>query len=92
MTVTFNDLLPTTVQQNQTNVPVAKLNMKVSANTVIWQALTLQRTGPNPDDADIVHVNVWKDINDNTSFDYTYPTAVSPLAQSAWRMYPRRAK
>jgi hypothetical protein len=80
MTVTFTDLLPTNVQQAQNNVPVAKLNVKASNNTVIWQALAVQRTGQNPDDADIIHVNLWKDINDNGIFDDGNPVPVSPLA------------
>ena len=80
MTVTFTDLLPTNVTQAQNNVPVAKLNVKASNNTVIWQGLTVQRTGQNPDDADVVHVNLWKDINDNGIFDDGNPVPVSPLA------------
>src|ERR1019366_6856823 len=59
---------------------VAKLNVKASNNTVIWQALTLQRTGQNPDDADVIHVNLWKDINDNGIFDDGNPVPISPLS------------
>ena len=80
MTVTFTDLLPTNVTEAQNNVPVAKLNVKASNNTVIWQGLTVQRTGTNPDDSDVVHVNLWKDINDNGIFDDGNPVPVSPLA------------
>jgi len=79
MTVTFTDLLPTTVIENQNNVAVAKLNVKASNNTVIWNGLTAQRTGANPDDADVVHVNLWKDINDNGLFDDGNPVPASPL-------------
>ena len=80
MTVTYADLLPTTIQQAATNVPVARLNLKVNQNTVIWQGLNLQRTGPNPDDGDILRINVWKDINDNGIFDTGNPEPVSPLS------------
>jgi hypothetical protein len=80
MTVTFTDLLPTNVTEAQNNVPVAKLNVKASNNTVIWQGLTVQRTGLNPNDSDVVHVKVWKDINDNGIFDDGNPVPVSPLA------------
>jgi hypothetical protein len=80
MTVTFTDLLPTNVTQAQNNVPVAKLNVKANANTVIWQNLVVQRTGLNPNDSDIVHVKVWEDINDNGIFDTGNPVPVNPLA------------
>jgi len=82
MTVTFTDLLPTNVTEAQNNVPVAKLNVKASNNTVIWQGLTVQRTGQNPDDSDVVHVNLWKDINDNGIFDDGNPVPMSPLTSA----------
>ncbi|HVO32501.1 MAG TPA: hypothetical protein VMU17_01220, partial [Elusimicrobiota bacterium] len=69
MTVTFTDILPNSIQEAQNNVPVGKLNVKASANTVIWNSLIVKRTGANPDDSDITHINVWKDINDNGIFD-----------------------
>jgi hypothetical protein len=80
MTVSFTDILPTTIQQNQLNVPTAKVNVKASNNTVIWQGLTVQRTGANPDDTDILHVNVWEDINDNGIFDDGNPVPAISLA------------
>ena len=51
-----------------------------SNNAVTWQALTVQRTGPNPNDSDILHINVWKDINNNNNFDDGNPVPISPLS------------
>ncbi|MFA5975390.1 MAG: hypothetical protein WC859_04410 [Elusimicrobiota bacterium] len=80
MTVTFTDVLPTMVQQNKRNAKVAKINVKASNNTAVWQALTVERIGQNTDDSDIVHVNLWKDLNDNGAFDDGNPTPTSALA------------
>jgi hypothetical protein len=41
VTVTFNDIMPNVVQQNSKNVGVAKMNVKASNNTVIWNGVTL---------------------------------------------------
>ncbi len=82
MTVVFTDLLPTVIQQNATNVPVAKMNLKVNQNTVIWTGLTLTRTGAKPDDGDVLRMNVWKDINDNGIFDDGNTLPLSTLSQA----------
>src|SRR4029077_14480355 len=71
--------LPSTVQQAAVNVPVAEMNVHASGNTVIWNGLTVNRTGQNPNDSDIIHANIWLDVNDNGSFDTGNPVPISPL-------------
>ncbi len=82
MTVAFTDILPNNVTQAQNNAPVAMLNARSAANAVTWQGLTVQRTGQNRNDSDIIHVNVWKDINADNSFEDGNPVPISPLAAS----------
>ncbi|MHB9154780.1 MAG: hypothetical protein ACYC5N_03680 [Endomicrobiales bacterium] len=62
--------IPASINQNAQDVGVMRFTMQANQNTAIWQGLRLDLTGQCIDN-DVTLVKVWKDLNNNGSFDET---------------------
>jgi hypothetical protein len=68
--VKSESLMPVNITQNQKQVPVMKLNLRASANTVVWDQIRLDMTTDNNAvDGDIRLVSIYRDMDANGFFD-----------------------
>src|SRR6185503_17418149 len=59
------------VNQAQKDIPIARINMKTNANTVVWQKLRVDLTSDNGAvSGDVALIKLFEDVGNDGLFDF----------------------